>query len=178
MRRRRVPFRPGLRRRAVVWFPPAAGLEAFRAAHDPQAARIAAHLTLVFPFASTLGSLQVAAHVRRVVARWPRIPVRLEPVDTIGGRFVVVRATRGRDAIVALHDRLYRGALAPFLRRDIPYDPHVTVALAPTADACAGLVAAARAALGAPIDATLDALAVCEVPAAGPILREHVVPLG
>ena len=72
MPRRRVVTRPPLPRRAIVWFPPAdllADVECFRALHDPLAGTLPAHVTLVFPFASALGAVQVAAHVRRAVAR-------------------------------------------------------------------------------------------------------------
>lgn len=38
--------------------------------------------------------------------------------------------------IVKLHDHLYRGALANELRLDIPFIPHITVAISPDANVC------------------------------------------
>ena len=108
----RIPPRPPLTRRAIVAFPesaPLRALESFRERNDPIAASLPAHVTLVFPFASTLTSLQVTAHARRIAARWPVIPVRIEAVDAYAWQWVHLGVTRGRDALVELHDRLYRG---------------------------------------------------------------------
>ena len=125
------PPRPPLPRFAVAWFPKFAGIErveAFRARHDPAAGDIAAHLSLVFPFETALKRLQVETHVRRVVSRWPPIPVTLRHVRMHANEFLFLMASRGAASIAALHDKLYTRSLAPHLRRDIPYEPHVTLA--------------------------------------------------
>jgi 2'-5' RNA ligase len=67
----------------VAWFPSFPELErveAFRSRHDPTARNIAAHLTLVFPFATRLSALQVETHVQRVASAWPPIPVTFRAV--------------------------------------------------------------------------------------------------
>ncbi len=165
MPRRRVVSRPPLPRRAIVWFPPAdavADLERFRARHDPLAAIVPAHVTLVFPFASALGSVQVAAHVRRAVARWPVLPVRFAGLGHFHADWLHVRVASGAAAVIALHDRLYRGSLAPFLRRDLPYEPHLTIGRAAhPADCDARLVDATAAGLDRPRDAVMRTLTLC-----------------
>jgi 2'-5' RNA ligase len=167
MPRRQVVLRPPLTRRTLVWFPPAddvTDLERFRAAHDPLARALPAHVTLVFPFGSSLGDVQVAAHVRRTVARWPVLPVRLEGLGHFHADWIYVRLSHGHAAVTALHDRLYRGALAPFLRRDLPYEPHVTIARAADFDACVTLMQSARAlGLDRPRDAVMRTLTLCTV---------------
>ena len=123
--------RPPLPRFAVAWFPGFEGIERieeFRRRHDPAAALIAAHLSLVFPFPTALTQLQIETHVRRVLGKWPPIPVTFRRVRTEANEFVFLMAARGRASIVALHDRLYTRSLAPHLRRDLPYEPHITVA--------------------------------------------------
>jgi 2'-5' RNA ligase len=182
MRRRPiVPRRPALPRHAIVWFaPPAAttAIEAFRARNDPQAAAIAAHVTLVFPFATTLTSLQVAAHARRTVAQWPRLPVRIEGVATIAGEWVVLALTQGAAAVTELHDRLYRGPLAPFLRREFDYTPHLTIGRAADAAALAAMAPAAAKACAAPLAATIDALAIVTLWPDGRVTRARDVGFG
>ena len=167
MPRRRVVLRRPLPRRTLVWFPPpetVADLERFRAAHDPLARAVAAHVTLVFPFGSTLGDVQVAAHVRRATARWPVLPVRLEGLGHFHADWIHVRMTQGHAAVTALHDRLYRGALAPFLRRDFPYEPHVTIGRAVDLHACTAFLHAARAqGLDRPREAVMRTLSLCTV---------------
>lgn len=183
MRRRGTPFRPrsALTRRAVVAFPVAEALdeiEAFRRAHDPAHASIAAHVTLVFPFASTLSPLQVATHVRRVAHAWPSLPIRLEGVGAYTGQWVHLRITRGREAIVELHDRLYRRVLAHFLRREFDYEPHLTIGRAGDAPACDAIVADARARFHRPVDAVLRTLTVVSIRDAGSVIREAEIGLG
>ena len=182
--RRRPPQhrRRALPRRAIVWFPPTALLtdvEAFRAQHDPLASLLPAHVTLVFPFESSLSALQVAAHVRRIAARWPRVPVRIESACALLGEWVNLPLTSGRDAVVEMHDRLYGGVLAPFLRRDLRYDPHLTVGRAADADACEMMLAAARLAFPRALEATLDSLTICTLAADGRrVVREYEIGVG
>jgi 2'-5' RNA ligase len=176
-----MPPRPPLARRAVVSFPEGEAMqaiEAFRARHDPLAARLPSHVTFVFPFASTLSALQVATHVRRTASRWPLLPVRLAGVDAFGWQWVHLRVTHGHDAIVELHDRLYRRGLAPFLRTDLDYVPHVTIGRAQRVDACEAMLRDARAAFARPLDAALRSLAIVAIDGDERIAIEARVPLG
>jgi 2'-5' RNA ligase len=136
--RLRLP-RPPLPRYAVAWFPRFVGvarIERFRARHDPAAALgLAAHLSVVFPFASRLSALQVETHVRRLVAPWPPIPVTFRGLRVHANEFVFLMAARGAAAIAALHDKLYTRSLRPHLRPEFEYAPHIT--LARHADPCA-----------------------------------------
>ncbi|MGE5095155.1 MAG: 2'-5' RNA ligase family protein [Betaproteobacteria bacterium] len=127
---RRTP-RPPLPRFAVAWFPGFRGIErieAFRRRHDPAAGLIPAHLSLVFPFATALSRLQVETHVRRIVSHWPPIPVSFRVVRMQANEFVFLMASRGAASITGLHDRLYTRSLAPHLRPEFPYEPHITLA--------------------------------------------------
>ena len=131
MPRARMPPRPPLPRFAVAWFPDFAGLErieAFRARHDPAAAQIGAHVSLVFPFGTSHTRLQVQTHVAAVLARFPPIPVTFRRVRTEANEFVFLMAQRGAASIKELHDRLYTRSLRQHLRRDLPYEPHITLA--------------------------------------------------
>jgi 2'-5' RNA ligase len=42
--------------------------------------------------------------------------------------FVFLMASRGAASVSALHDKLYTRSFAPHLRRDLPYEPHITIA--------------------------------------------------
>jgi 2'-5' RNA ligase len=123
--------RPPLPRFAVAWFPKFEGIErieAFRRKHDPAAGLIAAHVSLVFPFPTALSRLQVQTHVQRVVSRWPPIPVTFRRVRPHANEFLFLMAARGAASITALHDKLYTRSLQPHLRRDLAYEPHITLA--------------------------------------------------
>lgn len=127
---RKLHLRPPLPRRAIVWFPEfpdGAPVERFRRRFDPAGEALPAHLTLVFPFATSLTVTQVASHVRRAVANWPIVPVTFRDVEGILEEYVILMVRERAEAVIALHDRLYRGVLQAHLREDIPYLPHLTV---------------------------------------------------
>lgn len=132
-RKLRLP-RPPLPRFAVAWFPQFPGLEqleAFRGRHDPMAALIPAHLSLVFPFPTALTALQLSSHVRKVVSGWPVIPVSFRGIRPAASEFVFLMAQRGAPAVTGLHDRLYTRSFQPHLRRELAYEPHITLARCP-----------------------------------------------
>jgi 2'-5' RNA ligase len=129
-RRRSLPLRHAGPSRSVVWFPrfdSSHPIHEYRERHDPKAGLIAPHLTLVFPFSSTLSSLQIETHVKRVVRIWPLLPVTFQGAHSYLDEFLFLHVRHGGTAIVELHRQLHRGILAPFLRSDIPFIPHVTV---------------------------------------------------
>jgi 2'-5' RNA ligase len=123
--------RPPLPRFAVAWFPgfpEIERIEAFRRRHDPGASHTPAHLSLVFPFATAHSRLQVETHVQRVVSRWPPIAVTFRRARLHANEFLFLMAARGAASIAALHDQLYTRSFLPHLRRDIAYEPHITLA--------------------------------------------------
>ena len=158
--------RPPLPRFAVAWFPAFAGIErieAFRERHDPGARDIAAHLSLVFPFPTAHTRLQVETHVNRVVSRWPPIPVTFRRVRMYANEFLFLMASRGGSSIAALHDRLYTRSLAPHLRRDLPYEPHITLARHDDFAVLEGAFAEAEDAFGGEFGATIREVTLLEV---------------
>lgn len=106
-----------------------AAIESFRASHDPQAAFIKAHLTLVFPVDADAEELAQEAHV--IVASTPSFAVNLSAVRAsvgIDGRsYALLEPDAGQGIVAELHDRLYSGILARHLRSDVAYEPHVTI---------------------------------------------------
>ena len=147
MARARPPSRPPLPRFAVAWFPAFDGIEAieaFRARHDPMAALIPAHVSLVFPFPTALSRLQVSTHVQRVVSRWPPVPTTFRRVRTEANEFLFLMAARGAASIKGLHERLYTRSLAHHRRRDLPYEPHITLARDPDFDGLEAALAEAE----------------------------------
>jgi 2'-5' RNA ligase len=114
-------------------------IESFRARHDPQASRIGAHFTLIFP--AELTAEPVVEHISAILRSARSIPFvvrRAEPVPDLiaGGSQVFLVPEEGRDEVVALHDQLYGGLLRPFLRQDMPFLPHITVGGSATFEQC------------------------------------------
>ena len=158
--------RPPLPRFAVAWFPQLEGLddiEAFRRRHDPAAPLIAAHVSLVFPFPTAHSRLQVETHVRRVVSRWPPVPVTFRRVRMHANEFLFLMAARGAASITALHDTLYTRSLAPHLRRDLPYEPHITIARYAALERLQDAFEEAQAAFGGEYAATMRSVTLLSV---------------
>jgi 2'-5' RNA ligase len=117
-------------------------IESVRARHDPQAARIGVHFTLVFP--TNASPAEVTAEAAAVARSARPIPFTIRRAravcDVGGGGHVFLLPDEGRGEIATLHDRLYQGVLRPHLRADIPFTPHMTVAAGSDLAACEGLV--------------------------------------
>jgi 2'-5' RNA ligase len=117
-------------------------IESVRARHDPQAARIGVHFTLVFP--ADASPAEVAAEVSAVARSAKPIPFTIHRARAVGdgvggGGRVFLEPDEGRDEIATLHDRLYQGVLRPHLLADIPFTPHMTVAAGSDLEWCEGL---------------------------------------
>jgi len=108
-------------------------IEAYRQAHDPQATRIAAHFTLVFPLDAAANDFEPDV---QDVARATQ-PIRFAIRDTKAVPDKLSKATHlvlvpheGGLQIAKLHSDLYAGRLWVHLRSDIPFIPHMTVGTA------------------------------------------------
>jgi 2'-5' RNA ligase len=169
--------------RAVIAFPLLEAddkqwIESIRAKHDPEAKRIAAHFTLVFP--SVLPLRMTEAHVGRVAhATEPiRFVLRRASVapDTVGsGGHVFLIPEDGRDALAGLHERLHEGVLQPHARRNA-FTPHITVAAGTAIDPLHALTGELNT-KGLNIRGSISELVLVEVTSSG-IQQVERFPLG
>jgi len=118
-------------------------IESVRIKHDPQAARIGVHFTLVFP--ADAAPAEVAVEVAAVARSARPIPFTIRRARAVsdvvgGGARVFLVPHEGCGEIATLHDQLYQGVLHPHLRADIPFTPHMTVAAGLDLAVCEGLV--------------------------------------
>ena len=138
-----------------------AWIDQVRACHHRDCAQIIApHVTLVFPHVAP-DPAALVAHVRRCAAGVPRISfalrccIAMPEADGRASLFLV--PDEGFSAIARLHDTLYTDQLAPQLRHDLPFIPHLTVGL--VAQPARSISDALNRDLGA-IRGSLDALDV------------------
>ncbi|MDP3167343.1 MAG: 2'-5' RNA ligase family protein [Hydrogenophaga sp.] len=105
-------------------------VQGFRRAHDPQVDLIAPHLTLVF--GAALEPEPCIAHVRAVAQISPPLPFKLSHAMLYytgdGPAYVFLVASEGAAGLTRLYRQLYGGPLAPSLRLDKPFIPHITIA--------------------------------------------------
>ena len=152
-------------------------IEAFRREHDPAAALIPAHLSLVFPFPTAHTRLQVETHVQRVVSRWPPIPVTFRRVRIHANEFLFLMAARGAASVTALHDKLYTRSFQTHLRRDLPYEPHITLARYAGLDRLEAALGEAEEAFGGEFQAVMREVALLAVERDGRIEALKSIPL-
>ncbi len=117
--------------RAIVIYPDFSNMELIneiREKHDPLHKYIAPHITLVFPFQSTLKKDELIEHLDRNLKELTPFDLVVRGVTGASDGYVFLDVKVGNDNVIALHDRLYKGILKPFHNRFIPYTPHITVA--------------------------------------------------
>lgn len=92
---------------------------------------VAPHFTLVFPLEG-VGADALIAHIQSQAQQVAPFEISLRcalVVDdvTTSLTHVFLVPDEGFSAVVRLHDRFYTSILAPHLRLDVPFIPHVTV---------------------------------------------------
>jgi len=114
---------------ALVHFPTvdARQIDKLRRKHDPQVDLIAPHITIVFPVPDSLGKSRLVSHVVNVLRGYKQFSISLQGLEQSWDNCLFLLLQDGRAEVIRLHDDLYTGILAPFLRRDIPYVPHLTL---------------------------------------------------
>jgi hypothetical protein len=113
-------------------------IDEFRQEHDiPFRDVVAPHFTMVFgcsdlPIAAYREHVAEVAHSQAVINFSIRYAM-LGDDDSNGNYYVFLVPDEGYSGISKLHDKLYQGPLAPALRLDIPYIPHIGIATIPDA---------------------------------------------
>jgi 2'-5' RNA ligase len=152
-------------RRVIVLEPTFHGIdliERFRSRFDPIHTEIPAHITLVFPFESDLTTDALLRHIQSATAGLKPFQAVLQGITGDSGEYLFLNVKQGNDPIIALHDRLYTGPLASFLRTDLTYTPHMTIGRVTPHTGFLLALAAARQELTIPFTMTLDTLTVFE----------------
>ncbi len=117
-------------KRAIVIFPAFVQIELIeqlRQVYDPLAAVIRAHLTLVFPFESPISTERLALHMSRAAQPLRPFTLHMRGITGCATEYLFLNVKSGNDQLIALHDQLYTGLLAPYLTLAETYLPHLTV---------------------------------------------------
>ena len=159
---------------AIVIFPKhehLAAIEEFRGTYDPLASLIPAHLTLVFPFESTLSAHELSAHMADVTQQHRPFRLCLRGVRGQAGEYLFLNVTCGHDQVMELHDQLYTGLLAPYLSLHVTYVPHMTIGRVQPALAFAEALRRAHESLTDVIQTTVDQICAYAIESDG---KRHV----
>lgn len=102
-------------------------IEQWRQRYDPLVEKTAPHITLVFPFESTLSSEKLGQHMEQAVAGISPFELTLHGVTGTLDQYLFLNVKKGNDQIIELHDRLYSDLLSQYLYRKVTYLPHLTI---------------------------------------------------
>lgn len=108
-------------------------IDRFRSIHEPERAKLVPpHITLVFGLEHAYRE-RIAALFDVVSNRTPELAVqfetheiRFDPFEQKYKMFLI--CGKGRDALTAMHNRLYQGAHRSDFKSEQPYRPHMTIA--------------------------------------------------
>lgn len=105
-------------------------IEKIRAHHDIYYGLVKPHFTVVFR--SSIRETEFVQHIKEQASAIRKLIFALRcalVVEDVAGDVnqVFLVPDKGFSDIVKLHDRLYTGILAPELRLDIPFYPHISV---------------------------------------------------
>ena len=105
------------------------GFHAFRNKYEPFSSLLPEHLTFVFPVPDTIGQEEVENHILEVVSFWNPFRVHFCNLEKTIDHWLFWTIKEGNELVSRLHNELYTGILAPHLREDLPYLPHIGLGL-------------------------------------------------
>ena len=105
-------------------------IEVFRGKYDPFADSWKPHIPFIFPVpCDEIEEEEFTEHVETVLKSWKPFPIHVGGFTKSWDHWLLLLLREGNEKAIALHDELYAGILAPFLRRDIEYIPHIGIGL-------------------------------------------------
>jgi 2'-5' RNA ligase len=117
-------------KRAIHIFPSFHSLDKIqeiRHRYDPLSDKIPPHITLIFPFESSIPSVDILNHIKLVAEHISPFSLTLRDMTGSGGEFLFLNVKEGNDFLIQLHDELYEGILAAYRNPHFTYSPHITL---------------------------------------------------
>jgi 2'-5' RNA ligase len=105
-------------------------VEKFRKKYDPLVDIIEPHITLIFPLpANQIDESQLVDHINKTLSKWRPFDIHMTGLKKSWDCCLFLLIKEGGNSIIKLHDELYTGILAKYLRKDIEFIPHITLGL-------------------------------------------------
>ncbi|AZZ61650.1 2'-5' RNA ligase family protein [Oenococcus sp. UCMA 16435] len=110
-------------------FPNGMEIDLIRRQIDPLYKNIRPHISLVFPFDSPISDDRLIVITQNALEKIGSFEIGLEHLGgDLHGGYLWFKVRQGQKQIDFIHDLLYKSSeLSVFLRKDIPYIPHLTV---------------------------------------------------
>ena len=105
------------------------GFQSFRKTYDPYSDLLPEHITFIHPVPGELGREKLERHIEHILNHWHPFDVHFCTVEKSWDHWMYLGAKEGHQSVIDLHDQLYDGMLSPYLRKDLPFYPHIGLGL-------------------------------------------------
>ena len=115
---------------ALVYYPKLEKkkVERFRRKYDPLVDIIEPHITLIFPLpANRIDENRLVNHINKTLSKWKPFDIHITGLKKSWDCWLFLLIKKGGNSIIKLHNELYTGILAKYLRKDIEFIPHITL---------------------------------------------------
>lgn len=108
-------------------------IDEIRDKYDPLSKKVRPHITLVFPFESSISKEELEEYLSKVLKETRSFKLTLEgiiKVDNSTGLYLFLKIQEGIKEIKAIHNRLYEGMLSqykPNWLNQVEFMPHMTI---------------------------------------------------
>lgn len=104
-------------------------IEDVRKNYDPFYKKFKAHITLAFPF-ENINQKQLKEHIKNALSGIKPFKLTLQGIKKSPKEYYLYLLVKeGKKEIFKIHKRLYSKLLTKYLRKDIPYTPHITLGI-------------------------------------------------
>ncbi len=116
---------------ALVYYPHIEdqGFQSFRHKYEPYSELLPEHVPFIYPIPETIGRKKLEVHIEKVLNNWKPFDVHFCTLEKTWDHWMYLGAKEGYNSVVELHDELYEGILSPYLRKDLPFNPHIGLGL-------------------------------------------------
>jgi hypothetical protein len=97
----------------------------FRNKYDPFVDLLPAHIAFIFPLPDSVGLTNLKNHIQKIVDNRQPIDSCFNKLEKTFDHWLMLIPSEGKSEIIQLHDKFYQGILAPYLREDLTYSPHI-----------------------------------------------------
>jgi hypothetical protein len=116
---------------ALIYYPEIElkGFHLLRQRYEPYASLLPEHLPFLHPVPASIGVENISIHINKILQNWLSFDVHFKGLEKSWDQWLLLVLKEGRQQVLDLHDALYADILSPYLRKDLPYIPHVALGL-------------------------------------------------
>jgi len=102
-------------------------INVLRRKYDPNFAFIDPHVAVFFPVDASIGEGNLISHIEKSIEETSSFTLTFKGLKKSWDHYLYLTVDDGKNEVIMLHDTLYSGALSPYLLKNVPYIPHLTL---------------------------------------------------